>query len=255
MIYLHKILPVFVSPIFIVLVLSVIGLITRRRAWGVCSICLLYAASMPIVADHLISGRDRNLERLLPSDAPVSEAVVVLGQGMSWIKAKNSFIPDWNDPDRFFGGVELMLADKAPRLVFTGGKLPWQLTDETEGDVLSRYAQMMQVSADKILVTEPVENTEQEALAVRKLLGPEAKQIVLVTSGFHMQRAKKLFEQAGFQVFEYPVDLTGKTTEKLTVVSFLPRAEALSTVSSIVREFWGRQYYRVKHFMAPVRDQ
>ena len=148
-----------------------------------------------------------------------------------------------------------MLADKAPRLVFTGGKLPWQLTDETEGDVLSRYAIMMQVSADKISVTEPVENTEQEARAVRKILGPESKRIVLVTSGFHMPRAKELFEQVGFQVFAYPVDLTGKITEKLTLVSFLPRAEALSTVSLIVREFWGRQYYRAKHFMAPVHEQ
>jgi uncharacterized SAM-binding protein YcdF (DUF218 family) len=204
MIYLHKILPVFVSPIFIVLALSVIGLITRRRAWGMCSVFLLYAASMPIVADHLVSGRDRNFERLLPSDVPVSDAVVVLGQGMSWIKAKNSFIPDWSDPDRFFGGVELMLANKAPRLVFTGGKLPWQLTDETEGDVLSRYAQMMQVSADRISVTEPVENTDQ-------------------------------------------------TTEKLTLISFLPKAEALNSVSMIVREFWGLQYYRLKHFLLRAR--
>jgi uncharacterized SAM-binding protein YcdF (DUF218 family) len=253
MIYLHKILPVFVSPIFIVLVLSVIGLISRRRAWGMCSVFLLYAASMPIVADHLTSGRDRNFERLLPSDVPVSDAVVVLGQGMSWIKAKNSFIPDWSDPDRFFGGVELMLANKAPRLVFTGGKLPWQSTDETEGDVLSRYAQMMQVSADRISVTEPVENTDQEAVAVRKLLGSEAKQIVLVTSGFHMQRAKELFEQLGFNVFAYPVDLTAQTTEKLTLISFLPKAEALNSVSMIVREFWGLQYYRLKHFLLPAR--
>jgi uncharacterized SAM-binding protein YcdF (DUF218 family) len=255
MIYLHKILPVFVSPIFIVVILALIGLITKRRVWGVCGILLLYVASMPIVADQLVIGRDRSFERLLPADVPNSEAVVVLGQGMSWMRVKNSFVPDWGDPDRFFGGVELILADKAPKLVFTGGRLPWQLTDETEGDVLSRYAQMMQVPVGKILITTPVENTDQEAVAVRKLLGSETKQIVLVTSGFHMQRAKELFEQVGFKVFAYPVDLPGQITEKLTLVSFLPKAEALNTVSMVVREFWGLQYYRLKHFLLPAHAQ
>ena len=249
MIYLNKILPVFASPIFIVLTCLVIGVLTRRRAWVITGVVLLYTASMPIAVDFLTSGRDRDFERLLPPDAPASEAIVVLGQGMSWVKVENSYLPDWGDPDRFFSGVELVLANKAPKLVFTGGKLPWQHGDETEGEVLSRYAQMMQVAADKILVTEPVENTEQEARAVRKVLGQETKSIILVTSGFHMQRAKGLFEQNGFEVFAYPVDVTGQSTEKTTVINFLPNADALARASLTVREICGRLYYQLKHAM------
>jgi uncharacterized SAM-binding protein YcdF (DUF218 family) len=247
MIYLHKILPLFLSPIFIVLALLAIGVMTARRAWVIGGICVLYLVSMPIIADGLTSARERQYERLLPADVPSSEAIVVLGRGMSWVKVKNSYIPDWDDPDRFFGGVELMLANKARQLIFTAGKLPWQRTDETEGDVLKRYAQMMQVPSAKILVTEPVENTEQEARAVRKLLGAEAKQIILVTSAFHMQRAQWLFEQVGFEVFAYPVDLHGDAPEDITLVSFLPNPYALATVHLAVREFWGRLYYQLKH--------
>jgi len=251
MIYLNKILPVFVSPIFIVLILLVIGIMTRSRRWVIGSVFLLYIASMPIAVDFLTSGRDRDFERLLPADAPASEAIVVLGQGMSWVKVKNSYLPDWGDPDRFFSGVELVLANKAPKLVFTGGKLPWQHGDETEGEVLSRYAQMMQVAAGKILVTESVENTEQEAQAVRKALGQATKRIILVTSGFHMQRAKGLFEQNGFEVFAYPVDVTGQSTEKITVINFLPNADALARASLTVREYLGRFYYHLKHVIVP----
>jgi uncharacterized SAM-binding protein YcdF (DUF218 family) len=247
MIYLNKILPVFVSPIFIVLICLVIGVLTRRRTLVITGVVLLYIASMPIAVDFLTSGRDRDFERLLPVDAPDSEAVVVLGQGMSWLKVKNSYVPDWGDPDRFFGGVELILANKAPKLVFTGGKLPWQQSDQTEGEVLSRYAQMMQVPADKILVTETVENTEQEGQAVRKVLGPATKRIILVTSGFHMQRAKALFEQSGFEVFAYPVDVTGQATEKITAINFLPNADALARASLTIREYLGRFYYHLKH--------
>lgn len=247
MIYLNKIMPVLVSPIFIVLICMVIGVMTHRRSWVIAGMVLLYIASMPIAVDFLTSGRDRDFERLLPADTPDSEAIVVLGQGMSWVKAKNSYVPDWGDPDRFLGGVELALANKAPKLVFTGGKLPWQQSDETEGEVLSRYAQMMQVPANKILITEPVQNTEQEAQAVRKVLGPVTNKIILVTSGFHMQRAKALFEQSGFEVFAYPVDVTGQSTEKITAINFLPNADALARASLTVREYLGRFYYHLKH--------
>jgi uncharacterized SAM-binding protein YcdF (DUF218 family) len=252
MIYLHKVLPLFLSPIFIVLALLVIGVVTRRRAWLIGGVFLLYLASMPIIADGLTAASERNYVRLLPADAPSSEAIVVLGRGMSWTKVKNSYVPDWDDPDRFFGGVELMLANKGQQLVFTGGKLPWQQTNETEGDVLKRYAQMMQVPSAKILVTEPVENTEQEARAVRKLLGAEVKNIILVTSAFHMQRAQWLFEQVGFEVFAYPVDLHGDAPEDITLVSFLPNPYALATVHAAVREFWGRLYYQLKNSIFPV---
>ena len=121
MIYLHKILPLFLSPIFIVLVLLAAGVVTRRRAWVIGGICLLYLVSMPIIADGLTSAGERNYERLLPSDAPPSEAIVVLGRGMSWVKVKNSYVPDWDDPDRFFGGVELMLAIRGDNLFLLAG--------------------------------------------------------------------------------------------------------------------------------------
>jgi uncharacterized SAM-binding protein YcdF (DUF218 family) len=248
MIYLHKILPVFVSPLFIVLVFLTIGLVKRRRAWLIAGVCLLFGISLPIVSEGLIWVRQHELERLSPADVSSSEAIVVLGQGMSWVNTKNGLAPDWGDPDRFFAGVELIQANKAPRLVFTGGRLPWDDSDQTEGDVLKQYAQRMQVPADKILVTQAVENTAQEAQAVRKLLGPGVKKIILVTSAFHMRRAKWLFENMGFEVLAYPVDVSGKSID-ITWQSFLPNPWAMATVHSLVREGWGLLYYRLTYLI------
>jgi uncharacterized SAM-binding protein YcdF (DUF218 family) len=42
-----------------------------------------------------------------------------------------------------------------------------------------------------------VENTADEAVAVKALISP-SKRIILVTSTFHMYRAKRLFEKQGF---------------------------------------------------------
>jgi uncharacterized SAM-binding protein YcdF (DUF218 family) len=49
-----------------------------------------------------------------------------------------------------------------------------------------------------------VQNTDQEAKAVAKLLNKEVPNIILVTSAFHMPRAQKVFEAAGIVVSPFP---------------------------------------------------
>jgi uncharacterized SAM-binding protein YcdF (DUF218 family) len=61
-----------------------------------------------------------------------------------------------------------------------------------------------------------VENTAEEAVAVKELIG-SSKKIILVTSAYHMYRAKRLFEKQGFEVIEYKVDY--KATRNQTKVS------------------------------------
>ena len=244
MIYLHKILPFFLSPLFFVLVLLVLGLLTRRRAVICVGVIFLWLVSTPLVADALFKSVEKWVELRSPEELPTADAIVVLSAGMQWIQTKNGHVAQWATASRFLGGVALFKTAKAPLLVFTGGKLPWQGGDETEGDVLSRHAMMMQVPATHIQVTEKVENTQQEARAVRKLLAPDRQRIILVTSGFHMQRAQLLFEAVGFEVIPYSVDIR-TSNEDIRIESFLPHPSALSTTHTAMRELLGRLYYQV----------
>ena len=250
MIYLHKILPVFLSPILIVLALLVIGAVTRRRVWIVGGFFLLYVASTPLVSEVFFKRIENNFERLTPTEIANADAIVELSAGMGWVKTKQGYIAEWPTPSRFLAGIDLFEAGKAPLLVFTGGKLPWQRGDETEGDVLKRYAERMQVPADKVLVSSKAANTEQEALGVKDLLDPldgnKAKTIILVTAAFHMPRAQRLFENVGFNVLPYPVNFRVEA-EDLTVMSFLPDVRSLQATHTAIHEMLGRLYYRVKH--------
>ena len=68
--------------------------------------------------------------------------------------------------------------------------------------------------------------------------------IILVTSAFHMPRAKYLFEQEGFKVFPYPVDF--KVSERsLTIMDFFPASSGLDKTSMATRELIGRIYYKI----------
>ena len=60
---------------------------------------------------------------------------------------------EWGDTDRFFGGIALFNANKAQRLVFTGGKMPWDKAKKTEGEVLKEYAISNGIPSEKIFET------------------------------------------------------------------------------------------------------
>jgi uncharacterized SAM-binding protein YcdF (DUF218 family) len=91
-----------------------------------------------------------------------------------------------------------------------------------------------------------VQNTDQEAKAVVKLLNKEVPNIILVTSAFHMPRAQKVFEAAGIVVSPFPVDfLSGADNTK--IMDFMPDSEAFRETSFFVREIIGRLYYKLKY--------
>jgi uncharacterized SAM-binding protein YcdF (DUF218 family) len=105
------------------------------------------------------------------------------------IEIGDSTYIEWGDPDRFFGGIALFKAGKAQKLVFTGDKMKWDKTKKTEGEALKQYAISNGIPYKKINITKDLGNTADEALAVKELINPSEK-IILVTSAFHMYRAK-----------------------------------------------------------------
>ena len=67
--------------------------------------------------------------------------------------------------------------------------------------------------------------------------------ILLVTSAFHMQRSKTLFERAGFKVEPFAVDFKVSQAKVLSVLDFMPNADALQQTETAWRELYGRAYY------------
>ena len=242
MIYIHKVLPIFFSPIFLILILVLYGAWKRHR--GICFFAagLLYALSTPIVSNAFFSYVEQDHVRQSSQTVPNAQAIVVLSGMLVDVKSAEGITQEWGDPDRFFAGVELFKASKSKQLIFTGGLLPWSKSDQAEGDVLRRYAIEMGVPNDSIKVSGNAQNTFEEAKAIRAMLGPN-ENIILVTSAFHMPRAKLLFERAGFEVIPFAVDYKVSYSQT-TFLDALPSAGALFHVDLGVREMIGRLYYQ-----------
>lgn len=245
MIYLHKLLPLLLSPIVAVCFLFAYGTIRRNGIVALSGILLLYLASTPLVAERLFRYAENNEVKQNPKALPKANAIVVLSGMLVNVQSSQGTIQEWGDPDRFFGGIELYKLGKSGKLIFTGGILPWSKEGTPEGVTLKNYAKSMNVPESDIIVTGEVENTEQEASAVKKLFKKDKPSILLVTSAYHMPRARLLFESKGFVVHPYAVDFKVGVA-RITPMDFLPDVNALRLTDIAIREQLGLLYYRIK---------
>lgn len=247
MFLLSKILPWFVLPFGVSLILLVWGLARRRRGFVIAGVAVLLVSSNPLVGHALMRATEGWAERRGVEALPTADAIVVLSAGRSMAPGPDR-VSEWADANRFFGGMDLMRAQKAPLLIFTGAAISNGPVFPREGNVLADLAKALGVPESRILVTDLVINTADEARLVAEVLRTrqvKSPRVLLVTSAFHMRRARQMFEQQGLTVEPFPVDFRVPEVTRIKLMSFLPSVTALNQTHTALREFYGRAFYRV----------
>ena len=245
MIYLHKILPLIFSPLMLVIGLIVLGIIFNLRKFSLIGVIVLILSSLPIISNKFIAYLEKDYQPIKIADVENVDAIVVLSGMIRVIGDEENLKYEFTDSiDRFFAGLDLFNNNKSPILILTRGKMPWSL-GIAEGEYLKELAIKYGVSEENIILTDEVQNTDQEAKAIKEILTEDAK-IILVTSAFHMPRAEKVFKAANVDVIPFPVDFKNSKS-KITMMDFIPSAGSLSQTSHFVREMIGRLYYNLKY--------
>ncbi len=250
MIYVHKILPLLISPLFIFLTAALIFTI-KKRNWTALSITIIFSISCTsITANPLWRILEAGQTPIHVKNASKTDAIVVLSGMIGAIEFDGNQFIQWGNADRFMKGIELIKHGKGDLIIFTGGNLPWQQLTTDEGSILKEKALEMNIPKEQILATSRVENTAQEAQKVANLLASKTKKITLVTSAFHMPRASNLFKQQGFDVYQFPVDFRSRAqSQSLTPMDFIPSAAAANKTFEAIREFLGRTYYGIRSWI------
>ena len=242
LIYLHKILPFFISPLGIILLFLIISLFSKKRVFVFLAFLVLLVSSNPMVGNYLMKKLEYPYQPIPISSIKENDAIMVLGGMINKVGSVKYTAYEFSDPDRFFAGIDLIKNSKADKLIFAGSQLPWANNWEPEGNILKSKAISLGVPG-VILVTEKVKNTYEESLALAKLISKKSS-IILVTSAYHMQRSKYLFEKQGFDVIPYPVDFKSSNI-KVSIMSFMPDIDSLYKSSLFIRENIGRLYYKL----------
>ena len=217
----------------------------RKKLFSI--ILFLWTFSIGFVADLLWKSIEYPWQRIDENQAQTADAIVVLSSGGRTEAPGKANIIEWKDPDRFFAGVSLFQKRKAPKLLFTGGSTPYARESKDEGILYKEHAISLGIPADAITTTSRVVNTAQEAREIKRELNKNNSpyKILLVTSAFHMQRAKTQLERQGFSVHPFPVDFkTSKFSPWQSPYQWIPNSHSLNQSSQALREILGRIIYR-----------
>ena len=245
MIYINKILPIIVSPLGLVIILLFFGVFRKRMLPSLIGLIILIILSLPIVSGQLIKLLEQNYRPTTPNETARADTVIVLSGMVTLIEKNDGIHYEFSEAvDRIFAGINLLKIGKAQKIILTRGKLPWSV-GVPEGEFLAEFIQSQGINPNRILLSEIVQNTNDEAKAISRML-PKNSEVILVTSAFHMPRAVKVFQNQNLKVIPYAVDFRSSVKE-INIIDFLPQASAFKDSNFYFREIIGRTYYSIRY--------
>lgn len=198
MYYLNKIVWFFLNPVTVPIVIGIVALVWRKRILGWLALGIVWFEStltcvcllgIPLERPYVLA---QGIERL-----PEADAVVLLGGGIG--KSEEMDYPDmYEAADRVWHAARLIKAGKAPKLVVSGSN-----------DLSAAVPLLLDfgVPREAIVVDNESRNTYENSRFTEKLLG-EKKKVLLVTSAWHMPRARGNFAKTSLEVVPAPSDFS-----------------------------------------------
>jgi uncharacterized SAM-binding protein YcdF (DUF218 family) len=254
---LSKILDVALSPLLWGMVLVALGVrLSRRpprialrwRPWWLplAGVGVLYVFAVDPVANRLV--------RSLESDAPRTyrpgvtyDAVVILGGLVDEPATVSSGVPSFNDNvERMLSAYDLLRRGFARSAIVSSG--PLATAGPVEAHVVADELEAWGIEKDRIVIEDRARNTHENAVYVSKIARDRGwKDLVVVTSAFHMRRAMECFNAENLAVDALPVDYRSYDPDAYTG-SLLPRAHSLAMSEMAIREEAGRVIYRLRGY-------
>ncbi len=237
----------FLLPPLNLLLLALAGLLLwykrplAARIMLSCAIILLWLLSTPFLAESLLHALESPPLTSINNYQP-ADAIVVLGGG-SYFHA-----PEYAGDTVSTGSLErLRYAAKLYRelkkpILLSGGAPHGQKLSEA---LLMKRVLEQEFNTPVQWLEEKSANTLASAnFSYRLLQDAGIKRIYLVTHAWHMPRAVRVFQAAGFEVIPAPTAFTTRYQNDL--LTFIPSANALRDSQIFLHEVIGALWYRLK---------
>jgi uncharacterized SAM-binding protein YcdF (DUF218 family) len=256
--FLSKLLTPIVSPLAVACGLMAVALLSPRgrprlaRGAAATSLLILLLASNTWVSTLLVHSLEvRNIPR---GPLPTAQAIVVLSSDAEpAIPPQPTVWVDDSTANRLLFAVKLYREAKAPLVILSGGRLPWQKALPPISESMAQVIELMGVPKSAIIQESASGNTYENALDVKAILqGRKIHRVLLVTSAMHMPRALALFRHQSIDAIAAPCDylstvpaLTGKTDWRGVALGLMPDVDSLDATTKAMRELLGIAVYHL----------
>ncbi|MGC8743600.1 MAG: YdcF family protein [Verrucomicrobiia bacterium] len=241
---------------FLILVGAVI--FAKRKNWLASLYCLIIAGVISLIGGTPVPGKlmellEKQYIKQNPYDLPVCDAVVSLGGSVQGSRYDAHNLDLMFTADRIFMAVELIKRGRAKNLLVGGSGYEVDGVVKIEPDMVKKWLVEWRLVDVPIYSLGATENTYEEALRVAALAKTnEWKQIILVTSAYHLPRAAATFKKAtgdipGFVINCVPCDFqTSLSIETPTAYTLVPRYQGFVKLSLFIREIIGTAMYKLR---------
>ena len=151
--------------------------------------------------------------------------------------------------DRLTEAVALYGEGKINKLLISSGVHEEGHPEHNEAKITSDLLMRMGIPQSDIVLEQNSWNTYQNAMMTKELLGERDTEILLITSAFHMNRAKACFEKQGFKVVPYPVDFIADNEPRDWTWYVIPSFRTLTEWQIPLKEWVGTIVYRTKGYL------
>ena len=205
-----------------------IGGITVAWLWLWMTPIMTWVVGVPLEREFLVDGKVPAVESF-----PEADVIVLLGGSMGVETNLSPYAEMWTSADRVWQAARLYKAGKANKIIATGN-----------GAVDTTLPLLLDFGVAKADVSfMDAVNTEEEAKGIVK---NECKKILLVTSAWHMKRARLMFEKYAPEVDVVcaPADFENSMTARRGI-SLIPDFNVFALNSVALHEWVGIVGYKV----------
>lgn len=249
--FLSKVLTFLISPTVIILFLLFVALILKNRPLVsrrvlIAAFALLLLFSNPFIINQLLVNWELKAHELEPGKR--YDAAIVLS-GFMTIDKQTKRMSFGEGVDRMTDGLTLYRAGYAGKIIISGGS--GSIVNDLRESALTKEFLVRNCGLpDSVILIDTISrNTYENAVESKKIMQRyRIKTTILITSAFHMRRAKACFTKLGITTNIYPTDLLSRKQEYYPSDLIIPGTHHIEKWEILMHEIVGIMMYKLKGY-------
>ena len=256
--FLAKILGFFINPFLWIISTFSFSIFSRRekwkKRWGYLSIVLLLLLTNNGLSGIALHHWEYQTIQLQDITKPYEVGIFLSGANYYHKDLPNikHFIYLTGSGNRLVQSIELYKQGKIKKILLSGGAANIFGDQVSESEQVKLFLIRLGIPEKDIWLENKSRNTYENAAYTKALLekkGVASQEYLLLTSAFHMTRAKSCFDKVGLSVIPFSVDFKTTTTYEFSIYNFLPTIRSLETWNLLLHEWIGIIGYKIKGYI------
>lgn len=253
MFVLSKILAFFLKPLGWMAILFLLSLILKSDKWKnrsrISAIILFFFFTNPLISNLMLRAWELPPEPVNTISEPIDIAIV-LG-GYVFINSSSDQINFTRSVPRLTLPLQEYNKGKIKKLLLSGASGQIMGDKINEARLVKDFLQDLGIPSGDIIVEDQSRNTFENAAFSAKIIRdsfPDASAVV-VTSGYHMRRARACFRKQNLDVKFMPTDTRTYSWSWRIDRILIPSHQSLEIWDKLIKEWVGMVYYKMRGFI------